>query len=169
MENNKKVIPIFFTVDDNYTPFLSVVLSSIIDNCSKDYHYVIKVLSTNVSDKNKKKISKFASKDFDIEFVDLNDYMNKIQEKLYTRDYYTSTTYFRLFIPELYPQYDKAIYLDSDVIILSDIANLYNIDIGDNLLGATPDGIMGSIDVFKEYAEKVVGVRDYNKIGRAHV
>ena len=69
MENNKTVIPIFFTVDDNYTPFLAVVLSSIIDNCSKDYHYVIKVLSTNVSEENKKKIKTFESEDFEIEFL----------------------------------------------------------------------------------------------------
>lgn len=161
MENNKAVIPIFFTVDDNYTPYLAVVLSSIIDNCSKDYHYVIKVLYTNISETNKKKIAKFESTDFNIEFVDLNYYTDKIRDKLYTRDYYTTTTYFRLFIPELYPQYDKAIYLDSDMVVTGDISKLYNEKLGKNLLGAVPDQSVYATPEFQEYVEKVVGMSTY--------
>ena len=161
MENNKKVIPIFFTVDDNYSPFLAVVLSSIIDNCSKDYRYEIKVLSTTLSDLNKKKIKKFESEDFNIEFVDLNDYVNTIKEKLYTRDYYTPTTYFRLFIPELYPQYEKAIYLDSDMVVVGDISKLFSRRLGKNLIGAVPDQSVYATPEFQEYVEKVVGVDSY--------
>ena len=161
MENNKAVIPIFFTVDDNYTPYLAVVLSSIIDNCSKDYHYVIKILYTNISETNKKKIAKYESTDFNIEFVDLNYYTDKIKDKLYTRDYYTSTTYFRLFIPELYPQYDKAIYLDSDMVVTGDISKLYNEKLGKNLLGAVPDQSVYATPEFQEYVEKVVGMSTY--------
>ena len=61
----------------------------------------------------------------DIEFVDLNYYIQKVKDKLYTRDYYSKTTYFRLFLPNLYPQYDKVLYLDSDIGILDDFATLY--------------------------------------------
>ena len=43
----------------NTKDLLSVVLTSILDNCSKDYQYVIKVLYTDISETNKKKISKF--------------------------------------------------------------------------------------------------------------
>ena len=41
MENNLKVIPVFFAVDEVYIPFLSVALKSLIDNASKDYHYAL--------------------------------------------------------------------------------------------------------------------------------
>ena len=40
MENN--IIPIFFAIDDGYTPFLAVALHSLIDNASKEYNYCIK-------------------------------------------------------------------------------------------------------------------------------
>ena len=169
MENNLEVIPIFFAIDDGYMPFLAVALESLIENSSKKYYYSIKVLYTNISEENKKKINKYKRENVNIEFVDLNYYIEKVKDKLYTRDYYTNTTYFRLFIANLYPQYNKAIYLDSDIVVLGDIAELYNQDIGDNLIAAAPDDVIQTIKVFQEYAEKVVGVADYRNYFNAGI
>ena len=169
MNNNKRTIPIFFAVDDYYIPFLSVGLQSLIEHSSEKYEYLIKILNINVSEKNKKKIKKYEGDNINIEFVDLNYYIDKVKDKLYTRDYYTKTTYFRLFLPELYPQYDKVLYLDSDIVILEDIANLYNIDIGDNLVGAIPDDIIQNGKELQEYAEKVVGVATYKNYFNAGI
>ena len=169
MENNLNVIPIFFAIDDGYIPFLAVALESLIENSSKQYYYSIKVLYTNISEENKKKINKYKRENVNIEFVDLNYYIEKVKDKLYTRDYYTNTTYFRLFIANLYPQYNKAIYLDSDIVVLGDIAELYNQDIGDNLVAAAPDDVIQTIKVFQEYAEKVVGVADYRNYFNAGI
>ncbi len=156
----RKQIPIFFAIDDNYTPFLAVALQSLVESSSKENYYEIKVLYMNISEENKKSISKYEKENISIEFVDINSSIKKIEDQLYTRDYFSKTTYFRLLIPELYPQYDKVLYLDSDIVILSDIANLYNIDIGNNLIGATSDGAVKSVKAFQEYVEKVVGVID---------
>ena len=161
MENYLKVIPIFFAVDDGYVPFLAVALQSIIENSSKEYFYSIKILYTNIEEENKKKILKYERENIKIEFVDLNYYIEDVKDKLYTRDYYTKTTYFRLFIPNLYPQYDKAIYLDSDIVVLGDIAKLYNEDIGDNLVAAVPDNVIQTNKVFQDYVERVVGIATY--------
>ncbi len=169
MENNLNVIPIFFAIDNGYVPFLAVALESLIENSSKKYYYSIKVLYTNISEENKKKINKYKRENVNIEFVDLNYYIEKVKDKLYTRDYYTNTTYFRLFIANLYPQYNKAIYLDSDIVVLGDIAELYNQDMGDNLVAAAPDDVIQTIKVFQEYAEKVVGVADYRNYFNAGI
>lgn len=158
-ENNE--IPIFFAVDDEYIPFLSVAIKSLVDNASDKNKYVIRVLCTNVNEENKNNIKKYEKNNISIDFVDLTHYIKTIENKLYTRDYFSLTTYFRLFLPELYPQYDKVLYLDSDIVILDDIAKLYNIELGANLVGGAPDDVMQSIDVFKNYAELVVGVKDY--------
>lgn len=164
-----KEIPVFFAVDNGYIPFLGVALKSLIDNTSKENKYAIKILYTSVTEENKKRIKKYEQENVTIEFVDLNKQLNEIKEKLYTRNYFSNTTYYRLFIPELYPEYDKVVYIDSDTICLSDIANLYNIDMGDNLIAAVPDGAVQAIDVFKDYVERVVGVADYNKYFNAGV
>ena len=169
MENNLKVIPIFFAVDDGYVPFLAVALESLIRNSSKNYYYAIKVLYTNIEERNKKKIAKYERDNVKIEFVDLNYYIEEVKDKLYTRDYYTNTTYFRLFIPNLYPQYDKVLYLDSDIVVLGDIADLYNVEIGDNLVAAAPDDVIQSSNIFQEYAERVVGVAKYQNYFNAGI
>ena len=169
MHNGLEVIPIFFAIDDAYTPLLAVALQSLIDNASKNYYYCIKVLHTDVQENHVKQIKKYESENVNIEFVDLNYYINKVKDKLYTRDYYTNTTYFRLFLPELYPQYDKVLYLDSDIIVVGDISELYNTDMGTNLVAAAPDDIIQKNKVFQDYAELVVGVAKYQHYFNAGV
>lgn len=169
MNNKLENIPIFFTIDDGYTPFLAVALQSLIENASKNYNYCIKVLHTNVCEEHKKQIKKYECKNVNIEFVDLSYYIEKVKDKLYTRDYYTNTTYFRLFLPELYPQYDKVVYLDSDIIVVGDISELYNVDMGTNLITAAPDDIIQYNKVFQDYAELVVGVAKYQHYFNAGV
>ena len=168
---NKKLndIPVFFAVDDTYIPFLAVSLQSLIDNSSEENKYIIKVLYTKVSEENKLKIKKYEKQNVEIEFVDLNKQLKEVQGKLYTRNYFSNTTYFRLFIPELYPEFDKVLYLDSDTAILADVADLYNEEIGDNLVAAIPDGAVQTIEIFQEYVEKVVGVADYNNYFNAGI
>ena len=169
MNKGKNVIPIFFAIDDGYIPFLAVAIKSLIENASKEYEYIIKVLHTNVKENNVRKIKKFETENVNIEFVNLSYYIKKVQDKLYTRDYYTNTTYFRMFLPELYPQYDKVLYLDSDIVVLGDISQLYNTEIGTNLVAAAPDDIIQYNKVFQEYAEKVVGVVKYQNYFNAGI
>ena len=127
------------------------------------------MLHTNVCEKHKKQIKKYECENVNIEFVDLSYYIEKVKDKLYTRDYYTNTTYFRLFLPELYPQYDKVVYLDSDIIVVGDISELYNVDMGTNLITAAPDDIIQYNKVFQDYAELVVGVAKYQHYFNAGV
>ena len=146
-----KEIPVFFAIDDRYIPFLGVALKSLVDNTSKDNKYAIKILYTNVTEKNKLRIKKYEKENISIEFVDLNKQLEEIKGKLYTRNYFSNTTYYRLFIPELYSEYDKAVYIDSDTICLADIADLYNVDMEDNLIAGVSDGAVQSIEIFQYY------------------
>ena len=169
MNENNNVVPIFMAVDNNYIPFLGVALKSIIDNVSQQNRYEIKVLYTSVTEENKKKIEEYQTENVGIEFVNLSYKLQEIQEKLYTRNYFSNTTYFRLFIPEHYPEYDKAVYIDSDTITLVDIARLYNTEMGDNLIAGIPDGAVQAIPIFQDYVEKVVGVSNYNNYFNAGI
>lgn len=166
---SKNIVPVFMAVDDGYIPFLGVALKSVIENSSKENKYEIKILYTKVSEENKNKIKAYETENVSIEFVDLSSKLHEIEDKLYTRNYFSNTTYFRLFIPELYPEYDKAVYIDSDTVTLADIADLYNTDMGDNLIAGIPDGVVQAIPVFQEYVEKVVGVIDYNNYFNAGI
>ena len=125
----KQTISLFFALDDNYCPYLSVALDSIMKNANKDYNYDAYVLATYLSQENKEILKARALDNFNIEFVDMNEKLEKIASMLHTRDYYSKTTYYRLFIPNMFPNLDKALYLDADIIVPGDISELYNIDL----------------------------------------
>ena len=159
MANNNQIIPIVFSVDDNYAPFLGVTLESLIQNCNKNYFYKLYVLNTDLSDKNKEILAKYNREFCKVIFIDVNEELNKIGAKLHLRDYYTYTTYYRFFIPELFPEYEKALYLDSDIAVIGDISELYMTEIGDNLVGAIPEDVMAYYKCFGDYVEKGLNIK----------
>ena len=159
---NNPIIPIFYACDDNFLKFTVVSIRSIIDNASKDYKYRFYILHSGISEDNKAIAYELADGDNEIIFTDVADYLYTISDKLPIRDYYSKTTYYRLFIAEMFPEYDKAIYIDSDTIVLGDMSELYGTDIGDNYLGACHEQAMIQVDEFGTYAESVVGVSRYN-------
>ena len=170
--NKKNDITMFFATDDAYVPFLAVTLQSLEQNADRNYNYKIKVLNTdNISVENKSKLIAEYSRDvFDIEFVDVSPYIEKISAKLHTRDYYSKTTYYRLFIPTMYPELDKALYLDCDIAVNDSISNLYNTELGDNYVGAIPDQSVKYLSrEFQEYVEKRVGVDKYDQYFNAGI
>ena len=74
------------------------------------------------------------------------------------RDYYSNSIYLRIFIPSLFPNYDKVLYLDADIVVIDDIAKLYFEDIGDNLLGAITDDVINTNETFTNYSASVLGL-----------
>ena len=151
-------IPIFVAVDDNYIPFLKIMLTSLVDHTTPEHIYDIKVIHTGLSNKSKQVIRAFYKGNVKIFFHNVSVKLKTVSDRLSLRDYYSITTYYRLFLPDLFPFDDKAIYLDSDIVLLDDIANLYKVDIGNNLLGAVPDGSVQIYPEFIKYVETIIGV-----------
>lgn len=156
--NSKPEVPVFFATDDNYAPFLAVTFKSILDNASKDFSYKFYVLTTNLSSSYEKRIKEFESEDVKIEFIYLKDTIEKIKVKFHLRDYYSIETYYRFFIANMFPQYDKVLYCDCDVIVLGDIAELYNHNIDNYLVGACPEEVMAEVKIFGDYVEQALDV-----------
>lgn len=153
-----KNIPIFFSCDNNYIPFLGVTINSIIKNISKDNNYDMYVLTSKISDKNVEDIKKFERDNVTINFVDVAPMITDISSKLdEVRDYYTQAIFYRLFIPKLFPNLKKAIYLDCDIVVLKDIAEFYDIDLRGKILGAITDDVVNNNEDFKIYCLNAVG------------
>ena len=156
--NQSNVIPIFFAVDDNYAPFLAVAMRSLIDNASPDYEYRIYILIDRLSDENTAVLCGMARPNVSVEIVKVTEKLDALGDMLHLRDYYTKTTYYRFFIPALFPQYDKGLYLDCDIVVIGDISELYHTPIGDCILAAAPEEVMLEVDVFGTYVEAVLNV-----------
>lgn len=161
---NKKVeeIPIFFASDNNYAPYLAVAIKSLLSNASPDYFYKIHVLTTNLDKELCQKIEKLATTNSSIEIVSLASEIEHIKNRFHLRDYYSIETYYRFFIPDMFPQYDKVLYLDCDITVLGDISNLYLTNISNFLVGAAQEQVMAHYKVFGDYVEKVLDIKVKN-------
>ena len=159
---NERRIPIFYACDDNFVKYTIVSLNSMIKNASKSKKYQVYILHTFITDEMKEQLLKLQNENFEISFCDVTEQLNSIQDRLPVRDYYSKTTYYRLFIAEMFPEYEKTIYIDSDTIVQGDISELYSIDIGEAYVGACHEQAMVQVDEFGTYAEKVVGVSRHN-------
>ena len=155
---NNSVIPVFYACDDNFVKHTIVSLTSMIENADPNRKYHIHVLHTNISERMMEKTLRLKNDSFDISFENVSGYLESIADKLPLRHYYTKTTYFRLFIADMFPQYDKAIYIDSDTIVTGDISKLYDTDISGFYVGACVEQAMAQMDVYGTYAEQVVGI-----------
>ncbi len=155
-------IPIFFTIDNAYAPFLAVALNSAIKNSDEQRSYRAIVLHEGLTDENAKKLKALEREHFKIELTPMKANFDSLDDRMSNRlrcDYFTLTIYFRLFIPAMFPQYDKGIYVDSDVVLTDDIAKLFDIDIGDNIIGACNDLSIADIPPLVAYTENAVGVK----------
>ena len=151
-------IPIFYACDDNFVKYTIVSLQSMIRNASADHRYHVYVLHTNIAPETQNQLFQLKNDNFDISFENVTGYLDSISHRLPIRDYYSKTTYFRLFIADMFPQYSKAIYIDSDTVVQGDISRMYLTDIGDAYVGACHEQAMVQVDEYGTYAEKVVGI-----------
>lgn len=151
-------IPIFFSTDDNYIPYLDVAIASLIDNASKEYSYRIIVLNTGLKAENIARVKMNERHGFVIDFVDISKQIESIKNHFKNVYHFSVVTYYRLFIASLFPEYDKIIYLDCDLVVLGDISKLYLTDLEENILGAAPEQYVQSTKEFRSYAKKALGV-----------
>ncbi len=157
-----KLIPIFYACDDNFVKYTVVSLHSMISNASREYKYRVHVLHTGISDNMMQRLRELENENFSVSFEHVGEYLESISDRLPIRDYYSKTTYYRLFIAEMFPQYSKAIYIDSDTVVQGDISELYNTDIGDAYVGACHEQAMVQVDEYGTYVERVMGISRHN-------
>ena len=133
----KPIIPITFSVDDNYVKHASVVINSILSNSSKEYHYEFIIFDNGILDKTKKLLQKSLKnyQNASVRFLDLRVKTSKFL----TTNIQSAAIFDRLFIPEVLKKYDKVIQMDADMVVLDDISKLYNEDISGVYVGCVVD------------------------------
>lgn len=138
--NPRFTVPVLFAADDNYVPMLTTTIYSLLKNASSERHYDIIVLERNITSENKHSIIDFLSQ-FDnatIRFFDVSRAISGFD--LTTSNAHISIeTYYRFIIQEALPFYKKVLYLDCDLVVNGNIAELYDTDLGNTAIGAVPD------------------------------
>ncbi len=161
---SERNVAVAFSSSNEYVPFLNVALLSILDHINIEYNYDIIIFEDDMTTDNKRILSMLASDNVSIRFVDISSIIS--QYDLYTWGWYRLIMYGRFLIPDLLSQYDKILYLDSDIVVLSDIAELYNYRFKNNeLIAAAID--VGMVNLYclpnskeKEYFDEVLELHD---------
>ena len=160
---SRNLIPVFFTADERYAPYLSTALISLLEHTTKKYKYDINIIYHDITRRSLRKLEKLGEgyDNVNLIFTEMQETLEGISDRKSTRlkaDCFTPTIYYRIFLPEMFPQYEKGIYLDSDVIVLEDVAKLYETDLGDNLLAACLDMSTFGNKLFTRYFRDAIGV-----------
>ncbi len=168
LEKNNNSVNIVYATNNNYIAYLAVSLASLIDNTSPDRNYRVIILETDVSDDNKNKILSMQKENIDIDCVNTTSVLQNFNEnKLFCHMHFSKEMYLRLFIPDILNEIDKAIYLDCDTIIESDIAELFDIDISQFYIAAAKDfNSIINYDLYpnvKLYFDSAIKIPDINK------
>jgi lipopolysaccharide biosynthesis glycosyltransferase len=140
-------IPIFLAADNKYARYCAVTITSILENTSQPDRLKFFVLSSDISNENTEKLKQichhFSSEIF-IVHVDLSLFSSFPM----VLEHINLNTYSRFLIPELCSDYKQAIYLDCDIIVLSDIAHLFDKGIDTKPIGAVPHVALPYQDTF---------------------
>ena len=80
---------------------------------------------------------------------------------------YTPGALLRLYLPELLSRVNKIVYLDCDMVVLTDISKLWNNELGDMILGACSDDIRFNVTkkIRDFYTAKGISVESYFNSG----
>lgn len=138
-----KKISIIYASDEKYAAPLTVSMYSVLANTT--HHIDFYILENNIKLSTKEKIQK-SLKDFNnytLTFIPID--LNKVKN-FPDLQWYSLNMYSRYFIPEILDYLDKCIYLDVDIILKHDIADLFSTDLDEFALAA----VVGEPDILKE-------------------
>ncbi|PJM74070.1 glycosyltransferase [Bifidobacterium primatium] len=160
------IVPVVFAADNNYVAQLTTTIYSAMKNASADRYYDVTVLQKDIAWVNQESMRKFFArfKNMNLRFVNVNREIAGY--KLDTNNEHISIeTYYRFLIQQVLPFYGKVLYLDADLVVNGDISELYDTELGDNLLAACHDvDYLGNLNINDgirmKYTRQVLGMKD---------
>lgn len=125
---------ILFCGNDAYTPHMAACIASLLDNSSLSHHHIAiagDFRDMNVERRLRRLLSQYENLSFEI-----IAFTPPIKD-LPTRQHWTVDMFTRFWVDEFFPDdVDRVLYLDADMIIKGDIAELWQSDLAGKLFGA---------------------------------
>jgi len=128
-------IKLIFGVDGAYSQHLAVTLVSLLENNPAN-RFDILVVTLNMAQEDRDRIlalvARFGNVTLRFQPFDISAYSHfRIDGHI------SHASYLRIFLPEILPESEeKVLYLDCDIVVRRDIAALWRLELGDNVLGA---------------------------------
>ena len=161
-----KVVPVFLTINSAYAPYAAAAIHSLTQYANTNRYYKVIILHDGLNLVNRWRLRNLVTRNVALQFKKMSRslYLKAVvayctRRKKGAADFFSAAVYYyRAFIPLLFPIYKKAVYIDSDVILRGDIGELFDIELGDNVLAAMVDPKVSVIPEFRDYVDNAVGV-----------
>jgi len=170
-----------FSTNEAFIPYLGIAIYSLIENSNSQFNYDIVILAKGLPESAFAKVLALTDgrPNVSIRLYDTTLLINSLPTEIFhVEGYVPVETYNKCFITEILSGYERCVYLDSDILILGDVQELYDIDLQGHTVGASVN--VANVNAafckkvikgkrFDEYLVHDLGVTDYNKYFQAGV
>lgn len=135
-------IPVVFTGDEQYAMLAGVAIENLMALAAKSRKYDILILTMGVSREIEEAVTAQAAgrANISVRFFDLTDTAAPYRlDAMPSVKRFPPEVMLPVFIPLVCRNYPKVLALDVDIAILSDVAELFDLDLQDGLVGAVAD------------------------------
>ena len=160
--NKKNQIHIALAFDSNFIYPPLVLMTSILENNNKDKNLVVlHLLLPEDFDVTKMNIIETLRNKYEVK---INYYFIPNIFNVYQKWGETYTIYYKMLLPMMFPDLDRIIYLDSDVLVFKDLLEMYNLPFNDNYVLGYPSHDAKYIDKLADNVKAYVngGVLMFN-------
>ena len=149
-------VGIAYGLNNQYTYPTLVSMTSILENSSSHTYYIFYILVDEKTFKNNNKQMLISlEKKYDRCEVNIIEISDENLKNANTKRY-PLAAYYRLILAEIIPDLNRIIYLDGDTLIYDDLSEMYNLEMGNNI-------ILGFVDNSYKKAEEF-GIQTYKYI-----
>ena len=144
--DGENVIPVFLGCDDGFLPHALTVIASVMAHADSRNSYDIFIVQSGIPRERMDIAAAWMTRypNASLRFIDIDPALAAIRDDLVIMRRYGAATYFRIFAPEIFGRYKRIVYLDSDFIVLGDVADFFKLDLDGMQAGAVQDPIITS-------------------------
>ncbi len=132
-------IPVVFAANNNFVPMFATCFQSLIVQSTEENNYDVVLIGSDITKENQGILSEMTEDhpNITLRFYDPGRLLQNYHLK--ANAHISVETYYRFLIQDILPDYDKVLYLDCDMIINADVAELYATDVEGYMLAAAKD------------------------------
>ena len=143
IEKMKKRLNVLYQSSDLYAPFAGVSITALFENNVEIDELVVYLINVGISEENIKKFQQLEKMyGREIIFIDAAEAIEELKDMGIPTYHGSYATYLKLFVLDKLPEdVDKIMYIDSDTVVTGSLAELCDLDMGQNMVG----GIRGCL------------------------
>ena len=124
--------------DENYAAPCAVVIESLLRNTADPSAIAIYVYGSNLTEQTQQRLKAVADR-HDASLTIHQPDMSRLQD-LPLRENFTADAYNKVLAPDDFSDQNRLLYLDCDLLVERDVQPLFEIDLGEKVAGAVPNG-----------------------------